>query len=214
MIFGILAFGSLRIDPGCEIKPKIVYRRCVITPFPVEFARYSCRSRGGAPTLVPVDSGGAQVKAEVFVLHDLVTLDDAKSMLWRRETHKTNSSDRYVRPKQPGRNNVLIKCQGFKGLEAVIYTDFAPSGKISNPNPRELAEKAIKSVKKAETGQDGITYLINAKSMGVVTPLISAYESEILELTDTHTLDEALQRAHNELFYTSVKQMDAGDGCL
>lgn len=211
---GILAFGSIRIDPGCEIKPKIVYRRCVITPFPIEFARYSC-SRGGSPTLVPVDSGGAQVKAEVLVLDDSVILEDAKSMLWCREIHTTNRSVIYKQPNQPGPNDVLIKkCQGFEGLEAVIYTDFTPSGKISNPNPRELAEKAIKSVKKAEPGQDGITYLINAKSVGIVTPLISAYESEILELTGTHTLDEALQRAHNELFSPSVKQTDAGIGCL
>ncbi|MCK4818234.1 hypothetical protein KA005_20865, partial [bacterium] len=195
---------SLRDEPGCEIKAKIVERRCVTTPFPVEFARYSC-SRGEAPTLVPVDSGGTKVKAEVLVLDDSVTLEAAKSILWRRETHKTNRAARYKRPNQPGPNNVLIeKLRDFEGFERVIYTDFAPLGKIADPNSTELAEKAIESVAKAKPGQDGITYLMNAKKMGVVTPLISAYESKILRLTCTKTLDEALQCAHNDLSSASV----------
>ncbi len=201
---GILSFGSLRDDPGYEIDAKIVERRPVTTPFPVEFARCSC-SRGEAPTLVPVDSGGAQVKAEVLVLDDSVTLEDAKNILWRRETRTTNRAARYERPNRPGPNRVLVeKLRRFEGLETVIYTDFAPSGKIYDPNPRALAEKAIESVAKAKPGQDGITYLTNTKEAGVVTPLISAYESKILELTGTHTLDEALQRAHNDLSSPSV----------
>jgi hypothetical protein len=50
---GVLAFGSLLNDPGCELLGAEVQRISVRTPFPVEFARYS-RSRRGAPTLVPV----------------------------------------------------------------------------------------------------------------------------------------------------------------
>jgi len=58
---GILAFGSLLDDPGAEIS-RLIERRIepVTTPFKVEFARASI-SRDGAPTLVPVDQGGAAV---------------------------------------------------------------------------------------------------------------------------------------------------------
>jgi len=52
---GILAYGSLIIDPGPEIGPLIVRRITTVTPFVVEYARLS-RTRGGAPTLVPHSS--------------------------------------------------------------------------------------------------------------------------------------------------------------
>ena len=50
---GILAFGSLIHDPGSELKPKIAMRTRGMTPFGVEYGRYSSKTRGGAPTLVP-----------------------------------------------------------------------------------------------------------------------------------------------------------------
>jgi hypothetical protein len=58
---GILAYGSLIGNPGSEIEKAT--RKAVSgvkTPFRVEFARGS-RGRGGAPTLVPVESGGCEV---------------------------------------------------------------------------------------------------------------------------------------------------------
>lgn len=201
---GILAFGSIRYEPGCEIESKIVERRPVTTPFQVEFARYSS-SRAGGPTLVPVDSGGAQVQAELLVLDNSVTLRDAENMLWRRETRRTNRAAGYERPNRPGPNQVLVEeLRGFQGLETVIYTDFAPSGKITDPNPRELAKRAIESAADADPERDGITYLMKAKAIGIVTPLISEYESEILELTGANTLNEALQRAHDDLSSATV----------
>ena len=193
-MLGILAFGSLRDDPGPGIEAKIVERRRVTTPFPVEFARYSC-SRAGAPTLVRVDFGGMPVEAEVLVLDESVALDDAKSMLWRRETRTADRGAPYRRPEQPGPNHVLVEeLRGFAGLERVIYTDFAPAGKIADPDSRQLAERAINSVGEAQPGRDGISYLRNAKNMGVMTPLISAYESEILKLTGASSLDKALEQ--------------------
>jgi hypothetical protein len=58
-----VAYGSLISDPGDEIRSTTIEtKKGVITPFKVEFARKS-RSRKGAPTLVPVEQGGAQVSA-------------------------------------------------------------------------------------------------------------------------------------------------------
>jgi hypothetical protein len=82
---GILAFGSLIQDPGPELEARIVMRIKTPTPFPVEYARISGNTRGGAPTLVPHDSG-SPVSAEIFVLDDAVSVDEARNMLWRLET--------------------------------------------------------------------------------------------------------------------------------
>ncbi len=80
---GILAFGSLITCPGSEIGPQIVERIDIKTPFPIEFARYSSKTRGGAPTLAPVRSGGTFVNAKVLVLNDGVSVDEARNRLWR-----------------------------------------------------------------------------------------------------------------------------------
>ena len=57
MSIGILAYGSLIDDPGFEIKGLISKKlNGILTPFKIEFARCSS-SRGGAPTLVPVQNG-------------------------------------------------------------------------------------------------------------------------------------------------------------
>ena len=66
MKIGILAYGSLIDDPDIEIAAATAeITRGVQTPFSVEFTR-SSTTRGGAPTLVPVDVGGAQVAAIIY----------------------------------------------------------------------------------------------------------------------------------------------------
>ena len=71
VLIGILAYGSLGDDPGAEIGSLVAERiGGVRTPFRVEFARQS-RTRGGAPTLVPVSEGGASVEAKVLVLKNV-----------------------------------------------------------------------------------------------------------------------------------------------
>ena len=103
----ILAYGSLIDEPGEELENCIVNRLGpILTPFKVEYAR-SSRTRGGAPTLVPVDGGGFQVSAVVFVLSDAMSEKEAKDMLWRRETRRAHGS--YSPPARPGPNSVLIK---------------------------------------------------------------------------------------------------------
>ena len=56
-----------------------------------------------------------------------------------------------------------------------------------NPNPKNLAIRAIRSVKvsiaKRKPGKDGISYLIKVKKSGVITPLTDEYEKKILRRT-------------------------------
>ncbi len=56
-----------------------------------------------------------------------------------------------------------------------------------------LAARAIASVTTAESGKDGISYLIAAKKNGLVTPLSPDYEREILRQTGTENLEAALR---------------------
>lgn len=188
-MIGILAYGSLRTDPG-ELASLIEDRRPCETPFAVEFARYS-DTRGGAPTLVPVPDGW-QVDAELLVLKADITIAAAESALWRRETRQPDLAKQYVRPEPPRPKSVLVeRLAPSNGLEMVLYTDFPPEGKVDDPRPRELAERAIRSVRSAPRSKDGISYLIDAKQSGVKTRLMRAYEMEILRLTGTMTLRDA-----------------------
>lgn len=185
---GVLAYGSIIMDRGSEIGPLIVRRIQMKTPFPVEYARLS-RNRGGAPTVVP-HSSGCPVKAEVLVLPESVSLQEAKNLLWRRETRREGSGQQYR--ESTSSNSVVVRdVQGFCGLAHVLYTDFNPSGKLSNPDPRTLAKAAIDSVASAPRGKDGISYLMDLVNTGVVTALTLRYQEEILTLTGSATLAEA-----------------------
>ncbi len=192
---GILAYGSLISDPGIEIGPQIARRVPTTTPFPVEYARLS-RTRGGAPTVVPHSSGNP-VMAEVLVLSDSVQLAEAKNLLWRRETRKENSGELYRGSNSP--NAVVIRdAPGFCGLDHVLYTDFNPQGKLENPDPCLLACAAVRSVAKARSEQDGISYLMNLIHVDVETALTPRYVAEILALTGTGSLAEALGLLRSE----------------
>lgn len=185
---GILAYGSLTSDPGDEIGPLIASRKAMMTPFGIEYGRYSTRTRGGAPTVVPHPKG-AQVAATVLVLRDDVTLQDAKDMLWRRETGN-------VKPKRPTeRTSVRIaEHANLCGLSMVISTEFARDC-IEDPEPAVLAQAAIASVRHAPLGKDGITYLMSLMDHEIITPLTHAYRDEILRQTGTASLRAALVAA-------------------
>lgn len=188
---GILAYGSLIADPGVELGPLIDRRIDTLTPFPVEYARFST-TRGGGPTAVP-HSSGKQVKAQVLVLVDGVALAEARDLLWRRETRNEGSARTYRESPQP--NAVIVRdLSGFCGLEHVIYTDFKPEGKIEEPDPASLAKAAIASVVRAAIGKDGISYLIGLLQAGVETALTARYVDEILSRTGASDLDSALRR--------------------
>jgi cation transport regulator ChaC len=188
---GILAYGSLINDPGLEITTATVDRiDNVLTPFHVEFARKSS-TRDGAPTLVPVDSGGNYVQAVVFIIDDRISTKEASDILWRRETHKTNSNDCYS-PDEANENQVWIKrLDRSWGLDIVLYTWIKAN--ISPLNSKKLAKLAISSAREAAgvRSKDGISYLIAAKKVGIVTPLMIDYEKEILKKLRVPTLEDA-----------------------
>jgi len=168
-----------------------------MTPWPVEYARFS-QTRGGAPTVVPHSSGNV-VKAEILVLSESVSIDEAKSLLWRRETRKERSGRQYRESASP--QALLIReVSGLCGVDHVFYTDFNPSGKIQAPDPRELATAAVNSVANAPVGKDGISYLIDLINSGVVTALTARYQKEVLTLTNSATLAEALSAARGKRF--------------
>lgn len=192
---GILAYGSLSSDPGQEIRPLISRKVTgVKTPFAVEFARKS-RTRGGAPTLVPVSTGGASVKATILVLEDHVSEVEATDMIWRRETRQIGSGKRYAAPTSPGKNTVLVRRrEDFEGLDVVLYAEISVN--MPDPSPRKLAKLAIRSAE-SEAGRqrkDGIAYLISVKKNSIETPLMPEYEREILRLTGTATLAQAYEK--------------------
>ena len=190
---GILAFGSLIHDPGAELKPRIAMRIKTKTPFCVEYGRYSGKTRGGAPTLVPHPQG-SPVAAEIFVLDDDVTIEEATNILWRRETGRIGTGETYTRGTST--DSVLVdRFADDHCVETVLYTDFNAAGKIDHPTAVALAEHAIHSVTEAQEGKDGITYLADATRCGIETPLTAAYRAEILRQADTTSLQEALRNA-------------------
>lgn len=193
---GILAFGSLISDPGPELGPNIAMRIATPTPFPVEYGRYSGETRGGAPTLVP-HPAGAPVRGEILVLNDTVTAAAATDMLWRRERRKSGSGETYV--EGAFANSVLVRQTGDSPcVSNVLFTDFHTTGKIDKPNAQELATRAIESVRTAEDGKDGISYLMNNLAAGIETPLTPSYKAEILRQTKTESLADALNSLKSE----------------
>jgi len=187
---GILAYGSLINDPGLEIQSATINRiDNIFTPFHVEFARMSSK-RDGAPTLVPVDSGGNHIRAVIFIIDDRVSTREASDILWRRETHQTDRNKGYL-PDITNKNQVWIKrLDRSFGLDIVLYTWIEAN--INPLNSKKLAELAISSARKdAGGGEDGISYLIAAKNIGIVTPLMIDYENEIFKILKVSTLEDA-----------------------
>jgi len=189
---GILAFGSLIGDPGPEIAQATVRKiPDVVTPFGVEFARRSDVTRAGAPTVVPVLTGGSPVKAQLIVLN--ITEQEAKDRLWRRETRRTEG--KYTHRPKPGPNTLIIDAYPRVGGVSVALAARLPAN-IEPLTPEELARLAIESAHKLTNGLDGISYLINVKREGIVTPLMPMYEAEILRRSGARNLEEALAKIH------------------
>lgn len=175
-------------DPGKELLPKITMRIKTLTPFGVEYGRIS-QTRGGAPTLVPHEAG-TPVEGEILVLDDAVLVEEARNMVWRRERRKEGTGETYFQGTSP--NSVLVRDWNESPcVEHVLYTDFNPDGKVAQPQAADLARQAIQSVKAAQPGMDGITYLKNNLASGIKTKLTPDYEAEILKQTKANSLEEA-----------------------
>ena len=192
---GILAYGSIIKNPEIEIEQATIsIIRNVDTPFKVEFARKS-KTRNGAPTLVPVEHGGAKVKAQIFVMKEGISEKKATDILWRREIHQPESGKEYKRPNLPESNKVFVeKLEHFHDVDIVLYTYLGSN--IDPLTPTHLANLAINSVKGAlgARKEDGISYLLDVKKQGIKTPLLDEYEKEILRITSTATLKDAWQK--------------------
>lgn len=192
---GILAFGSLIDNPGQEISEIEIDRIDCKTPFSIEFSRMSS-TRSKAPTLIPVENGGRQVNGKIIILNPKINLEVAKSILWRRELHKTDRTESYVEPKNPGVNKVVVKeLKNFMNIDNVLYTTIGSN--INQTLTGELlADLSIASIL-AQAGQqekDGLRYLLSAKRNGIVTGLSEEYERQILIKTETNSLEEAIEK--------------------
>ena len=192
---GILAYASLIEDPGKELETLIRERISdVQTAFSVEFGR-SSSSRDGAPTLVPVESGGAPLQGTILVLDPAVEVQRAEDLLWRRETRNECSDKHYSRSANPGPNTVVVEhLQNLATVETVLYTKIGAN--ITNRTPEHLADLAICSARRGAGAKrmDGISYLISVKKQRIQTPLISDYEMVILKKTKTQSLDDAYNK--------------------
>jgi len=196
---GILAYGSLIEEPGKEIEPIIRERISgVETPFCIESARSSAK-RDGAPTVVPVESGGARVPATIFVLEEGISVQTAQDLLWRRETRNECTDKHYKKPINPNPNSMIVEeLTVFGGVEKVLYTKLGSN--IAELTPENLAELALKSARSdaGKKNKDGISYLISLKRHGIITPLMPTYEEAILKKTNTGSLEDALAKIRNE----------------
>jgi hypothetical protein len=193
---GILAYGSLIDDPGDEIRQATVCTLIegIVTPFRIEFARTS-KKRKGAPSLVPVDAGGAHVPARIFVLN--VDEAEAANRLYRREINAIGKGVVYTPRRNPGKDDVVVeRISAFAEVDTVLYTRIGAN--IENLTAKRLAAHAIQSAKNLKDDRDGITYLMRAKRNGITTPLSAAYEQEVLRATGTGTLEEALCVIHDQ----------------
>lgn len=192
-MIGILAYGSLIEYPGVEIKPVIQkWIEGVKTPFKIEFARTSS-TRGGAPTVVPVEVGGSQVLAKIIVLKETVTLKEAEDLLWRRETRNECSAEHYSLSPIPSPNKMVVEhLKNFEGIETVIYTGLGAN--INDLSAKTLVSLAIKSAKSnaGAKGMDGISYLMALKRQKITTPLMADYENGILQELNVRSLEEAI----------------------
>lgn len=188
---GILAYGSLITDPGDEIKAITVRTiRNVTTPFAVEYAR-SSGGRGGAPTLVPVTTGGAPVQACIYEVNtDEKTACD---ILYRREIGEVGSGKTYKPPELGNLKKVGIeKFVGLGNVDVVLSTKLAPT--ISPLDAATLADLAIASAQSIDDGRDGISYLLNAMTSGINTPLTSEYIAEVVAKVGAADLSDAIAK--------------------
>jgi cation transport regulator ChaC len=192
MTVGVIAYGSLIGDPGAELEELVVERRSGLrTPFRAEYARAS-RGRDNAPTLVPVCVGGGHVECVLIVLRPGISVETARDVVYRREVGRVGDKTVAYKADTSKREQVWVDAiPEWGGVNVALYTRIRAS--IEGHTAQQLAELAVQSAKAAarERRHDGISYLIAAKAAGVITPLTSMYETEILKLTGRDSLAAA-----------------------
>lgn len=188
----ILAFGSLVSNPGLEITEVVSHPLDgLTTPFDVEYAR-SSSTRGGAPTLVPVASGGCPVRATAFVIEPGIGLEEVRDRLYRREINRVGADRSYSHTDTPEPGHVwLPTTDQVARVGLAVYTALEDNIPLEKRTPGHLASLSVGSVALADPGRDGISYLEANLAAGIVTPLSHDYEAAILERTGTETLAAA-----------------------
>jgi len=145
--------------------------------------------------LVPVEIGGAQVKAIIYRLD--TTEGDAADMLYRREIGEVGGDRRYQPPAAGRRNAVRIdRIDDLAGHGPTLYARLGAN--IDPLTSDRLADLAIESTRRVSLGADGISYLLNAKTAGIVTSLSAAYERAILDRLGAPDLEHALDRLKSQ----------------
>ena len=118
---------------------------------------------------------------------------EAKNRLWRRETDRVGEGGHYLERRSPGSDTLIIDRHENVGDIAVVLAARFPAN-IAPLDAEVLATLAIESARQLDNGRDGISYLLDAKRNGIVTPLSAPYELEILRRTETTTLGDALMK--------------------
>ena len=155
--------------------------------------------RDGAPTLVPVDKGSANVSGLVFVLRESVAETAARDMLYRWERNRVGSGDVYADVDETNIDSAFLgRLHYFAGLRVVFHA--ALRSNIEEPAPEMLARLAIDTAAAPSeaVARDGISYLMAAKQSCIVTPLMAYYERELLRQTGGRSLEEGLAIARGE----------------
>lgn len=193
MTVGIIAFGSLLREPGHEIAQATQeVLGGLTTPFGVEFAR-SSHTRDGAPTLVPCEAG-QPVSAKLIVLRPEVEITEARDLLFRRESRRVCSGERYDTESR----SWIAKAENFANVEVALYTALPTN--IDPLSAERLADLAVASAQ-ADAGAgrlDGISYLIDVLALGTETALTVEYRQAILDRLGVTTLEEAWRAARSE----------------
>jgi hypothetical protein len=194
---GLLAYGSLRWDRDEELESMRDFERPLNgqeTRFQVEFARSSSRTRHGGPTLVPVETGGASIPATVFAFREELELEEAQTLVWKRETGL--KSGHYNPLVNVGPDKVYVEPleTTYVGFDTVLGVRIGPN--IEDLSREVLAALAIQSAMDAGAEeQDGISYLIKCKQYGVETPLTAPYKEALLRRLGVGTLVDARRAA-------------------
>ncbi len=173
----VLAYGSLRYQPGPVLAAVIHSREACRTPFPVEYGRASTRW-GGGPVLVPHDRGGS-VDGELLHLAQSVGLGEAVEILRLREGLPDGRG--VVHVDLPGRDDVVV-----------IAASLPRNLPIGDMTADALARRAVASVDNGEL--NGIAYLRGALACGIETPISQAYAAAILARAGASSLEGAQAR--------------------
>jgi hypothetical protein len=101
---------------------------------------------------------------------------EAKDRLWRRETDRVGKGGHYLEERSPGGSDTLIidRYENVVDIAVVLAARFPAN--IAPLDAEVLATLAIESARQLDNGRDGISYLLDAKRNGIVTPLSAPYE--------------------------------------